>query len=121
MSSVSHPLVAEIKKRKTILDVVRDHVLYLKPVKPQGWYIGRCPFHQSPVPGKDDPPSKRKFWIDARSDRQLCSCFVPRCAANNPGRKPMDVINFYARLHNLSNRLAILELADQLGLLEKAL
>ncbi len=109
-------LVAEIKKELTILDVAQDHVLNLKPTRPQGWHIGRCPFHQP----ESDPKSKRKFWLDARPGRQICSCFVPRCAADNPGGRSMDVINFYARLHNLTNRMAILELADRLGLLEEA-
>jgi hypothetical protein len=31
----------------------------------------------------------------------------------------MDVINYYARLHQISNRAAIFELADTLGLLEE--
>ncbi len=111
-------LIAEIKKRMTILDVVQDHVLFIKPTPTPGWYIGRCPFHQAATFNSGDPLSKRKFWIDSRPGRQICGCFVPRCAADNPGQKPMDVINFYARLHNLSNRLAIFELADILNLLE---
>ena len=111
-------LTEAIKQKLTILDVARDHVLFLKAVRPPGWYIGRCPFHQSPDPRPLDPPSKRKFWLDARPGRQICSCFVPRCALENPGQRPMDVINFYARLHKLPNRQAIFELADRLGLLE---
>lgn len=112
-------LIEEIKKRIPLMTMVQDHVLYLKPTKPTGWYIGRCPFHQAAIPDKLDPGFKRKFWIDARPNRQVCSCFVPDCAANNPGHKPMDVINFYARLHNLTNRAAIFELADRLGLLRR--
>lgn len=106
-------LVQQIKKRLTILDVVKGHVLYLKPTKPDGWYVARCPFHQP----ESDPRGKRKFWIDARPGRGLCSCFVPKCAALNPGFKPMDAINFYARMHQISNRQAIFELADILGLM----
>lgn len=111
-------LVEEIKQKITILDLARDHVGHLKATQPAGWYVGRCPFHQPGQPSKGDPRSRRKFWIDNRPSRQLCSCFVPRCAAQNPNGKPMDVINFYARLHDLPNRLAIFELADRLGLLE---
>lgn len=111
-------LITEIKQWVSILDMARENVAYLRPTRPAGWYVGRCPFHQPVTPGKNDPISKRKFWIDDRPGRGVCSCFVPRCAANNPGRKPMDAINFYARLHNLDNRAAIFELADLLGLLE---
>jgi len=110
-------LVQEIKKRMTILEVCKSDVLHLKATRPAGWYVGRCPFHQP----DSDPPSKRKFWIDARPGRQICSCFVPRCRTGNPGGRPMDVINYYARLHQISNRAAIFELADMLGLLEEEL
>jgi DNA primase len=71
----------------------------------QGWYIGRCPFHQPP----DDPPNKRRFWVNP--DKGICGCFVPRCQA---GRPPMDVINFYARLQNISNGRAVEELAKRI-------
>jgi hypothetical protein len=57
----------------------------------------RCPFHQ------DDHPS---FWVDTR--QQLCNCFV--CSF----QKPMDVINFYGRLHGLSNVEAITTMAEGL-------
>ena len=70
-----------------------------------GFFIGRCPFHQSP----NDPPKKCKFWVNP--GKGICGCFVPRCQDNRP---PMDVINFYARLKNLSNRAAIRELSKEL-------
>lgn len=110
-------LVTEIKKRMPIMGVMRDHVLHIRPARRSGWYVGHCPFHQT----NDDRRSKRKFWVS--SQHNLCGCFVPRCPAycnqrEDPSSKPMDVINFYARLHDLPNRAAIFELADRLGLLE---
>jgi DNA primase len=66
-----------------------------------GWYIGRCPFHQSPA----DRPNKRKFWVNV--EKGICGCFVPGCEASG---QPMDVINFYARLKKLTNREAIYQL-----------
>jgi len=111
-------LIEQIKQEITLMDLLRENVDYLKATKPNGWYIGRCPFHQAGQPSKGDPISKRKFWVDVRPGRGICSCYVPRCAAQNPQHKPMDVINFYARLNGLSNRLAIFELADRFGLLE---
>lgn len=107
-------LIEQIKLRLPILAVCQDYVPNLKPTRPEGWWVGQCPFHQS----ESDKKGKRKFWIDARPGRQLCSCFVPRCAYENPDHKPMDVINFYARIHSLSNRAAFFELAELLGLLE---
>lgn len=60
------------------------------------WYTTYCPFHE------DHNPS---FWIDAQ--RGLCGC--RKCNI-----KEMDVINLYARLRNISNRQAIVELQQRL-------
>lgn len=62
------------------------------------WYMTQCPFHD------DTHPS---FWID--TEHQICGCF----AGCTP--KPLDVINFYARLNGLDNTTAIFELAKQVG------
>jgi hypothetical protein len=58
------------------------------------WYLTRCPLHE------DSSPS---MWIDVA--HQLVGCF----AGCTP--KPLDVINLYARLHGLSNELAIFEMS----------
>jgi hypothetical protein len=62
------------------------------------WYSVVCPFHQ------DTRPSG---WIDAR--RQLFGCQV--C-----GMKPMDVINLYARQHNIYESVAVSQLAKEVGI-----
>lgn len=49
------------------------------------WHMTNCPFHD------DRNPS---FWIDI--ERQLCGCFAG-CTS-----QPYDVIDLYARMHNLS-------------------
>lgn len=59
------------------------------------WWAARCPFHD------DERPS---FWIDAR--RQLCGCQV--C-----GMKPMDAVNLYARMHNMSDKDAVSAMARE--------
>lgn len=64
----------------------------------QGWYIARCPFHD------DNNPS---LWIDTR--RGLCGCYA---GCNN--NLPLDVINVYAKLNNLSNSAAIEALRQRL-------
>lgn len=61
------------------------------------WKLTRCPFHD------DHNPS---FWID--TDAQLCGCH----SGCTP--LPLDVIDFYARLHHVDNETAILELAKRL-------
>lgn len=61
------------------------------------WFVTLCPFHD------DHNPS---MWIDAR--RQLCGCETCKM-------KPMDSINLYARMHNLSESLAVTELAKVAG------
>jgi DNA primase len=62
------------------------------------WFAAICPFHD------DHNPS---LWIDAR--RQLCGCNV--C-----GMKPMDAVNLYARMHNVSESVAVGELAREVGI-----
>ena len=61
------------------------------------WFAALCPFHD------DHNPS---LWIDAR--RQLCGCQV--C-----GMKPMDCINLYSRMHNISESDAVRAMAEELG------
>ncbi len=97
-------LIAQIRAAFPIAPFVASYTGGLKRTK-DGWFIGRCPFHQPP----EDPPNKRKFWVSV--DKGLCGCFVPRCPAHRP---PMDVINFYARLKGISNQEAIRELSERL-------
>jgi hypothetical protein len=105
-------LVEQIRAKVDLASFVAPYTHGLKPTRP-GWFIGRCPFHQP----ESDPSRKRKFWVDARPGRQVCGCFVPRCQAQAPGGgKPMDIINFYARLNQISNAQAITELAKLAGL-----
>lgn len=54
------------------------------------WAMTNCPFHD------DKSPS---MWVN--TEMQICGCFAG-CT-----RKPYDVIDLYARLHNLSVRDAI--------------
>lgn len=61
------------------------------------WFAALCPFHD------DHNPS---LWIDAK--RQICGCAV--C-----GMRPMDVINLYARQHNLNESDAVRAMAKELG------
>lgn len=104
-------LVEQIKAKLPIAPFVAQYTKGLKPSSNHGgWYIGHCPFHQSPT----DPPGKRKFWVN--TEKGLCGCFVPRCQAQAPGGLPMDVVNFYARLKKLDNARAIAELARLAGL-----
>ncbi len=61
------------------------------------WYAVRCPFHN------DKTPSAHIDVI-----RGWFSCEVCKM-------KPMDVINLYARQHHVSDSIAVLELAKQIG------
>lgn len=106
-------LVEQIKASIPFAPFVARRTNGLKRSSRDGaWYVGRCPFHQS----SSDPPGKRKLWVNV--ERGLCGCFVPRCQAQAPGGKPMDLINFYARLKNINNGQAIDELAQLAGLKE---
>ncbi len=57
-------------------------------------YLTQCPLHD------DHDPS---MWVD--TDQQICGCYAG-CT-----QKPLDVINLYQRVHDLSNSEAIRELA----------
>lgn len=89
-------LVELVKRSVKIEDLLTQY-------KPQSngrgnrWLYCCCPFHD------DHNPS---FWIDTK--RQLCGCYAG-CT-----QKPLDVINLYAELHNISNSDAVRELADSL-------
>jgi len=64
--------------------------------KKNGHYLTDCPFCHS---GKT-------LWIN----ENVCNCFRKKCAAENH----MDLINFFARLHEVDNRIAIEQLAKRL-------
>lgn len=70
-------LVEQIREKLDIAKFVAPHTNGLKP-SGKGFLIGRCPFHQSP----DDPPSKRKFWVNV--EKKICGCFVQDCQAHAP-------------------------------------
>ena len=61
------------------------------------WLSTLCLFHD------DKHPS---MWLDTKL--QICGC-------NTCGFKPLDVINLYSRIHNLSNSDAITALAKECG------
>ena len=92
--AASGTLIKAIKDKFRVEDFFVDKVRTSSNAR---WYLTRCPLHE------DKEPS---FWLD--TEHQLCGCF----AGCTP--KPLDVINLYARLHGLSNALAIAELAARL-------
>jgi len=69
----------------------------------QRFLKGYCPFCQSARQG-----SRYRFWVCI--DLGICGCHKPACRDQQPGGKPMDVINFYARVKGISNLEAIREL-----------
>jgi hypothetical protein len=92
--NLDHPEMSiEDIKKKNILDFFP----HAKRTSIDGrWWSDCCPFHD------DQNPS---FWIDTQ--RGICGCRL------NCTPKPLDIINLFARLHNLSNRDAIRELSRQ--------
>ena len=80
--------VEEVKRAHRIEDYISDITF-----TGDHWGVAKCPFHE------DANPS---FWVD--TEKQLCGCFSG-CTA-----KPLDVVNLYARLNNLSNQEAIRQL-----------
>jgi len=99
---VTGSYVDQIKARLPIIELA-DKITDLRPSDGgRGrYYLGKCPFH---------PDKHPSFWLDA--ELGLANCFRPDCG----GEKPMDVINLYARYHNITNRQAIFDLCDELGI-----
>lgn len=90
-TTVSGTLIQSIRKKFRIEDFFTDKVRTSSNAR---WFLTRCPLHE------DKEPS---FWLD--TEHQLCGCF----AGCTP--KPLDSINLLARLHGLTNELAIQEMA----------
>lgn len=80
--------VEEVKRSHRIEDYINDITF-----TGDHWGVAKCPFHE------DANPS---FWVD--TEKQLCGCFSGCTTV------PLDVINLYARLHNLNNSDAIRQL-----------
>ena len=80
--------VEEVKRSHRIEDYINDITF-----TGDHWGVAKCPFHE------DVNPS---FWVD--TEKQLCGCFSGCTTV------PLDVINLYARLHNLNNSDAIRQL-----------
>lgn len=101
-------LVSQIKEHFNLAAVVAPHTSGLS--KPQqtnyGQYFnGWCPWCQN---GVKQPGKPKRFYVNVEIG--LCNCMHPACAS----LKPMDVINFYARLWNVTNQEAIKDLRAQL-------
>jgi DNA primase len=104
--------IETIKAKIPLAPYVAKYTNGLKATGPN-FFLGKCPFHQKP----DDPPNKRKFWVNTRHN--ICGCFSPNCRAycnqhEDPRSKPLDIINFYALLTGCSNQEAIEYFAKQI-------
>jgi len=91
-SIVTEDLVERIKAVYRIEDLLP----FRQPGR-DGFEMARCPFHD------DQHPS---MWVN--TELQICGCFAG-CTD-----KPLDVINLYARLNDLTNREAIVTLGREL-------
>jgi hypothetical protein len=105
-------LIKTIKKSIPLAPFVAQYTGGLKS-SGRGFFVGRCPFHKS------KNPKKLKFWVN--SNFSVCGCFVPGCPAYanhraDPTSKPLDIINFYALLHDLTLQQSVRALAERLPL-----
>lgn len=94
-----NPITASTVERVKVAYRIEDLV---PPITQTGndFSLARCPFHD------DHNPS---FWLN--TERQLCGCFA---GCTDPA-KPLDVINLFARLYDLTNREAIQVMIGRLG------
>jgi hypothetical protein len=92
-------IVSQIKADINFPSFIARYTGGLKPSNRAGrWFLGFCPFCQA------DRRGRPRFWVDTANG--LCNCFKPACKSN----KPMDIINFIARLEGISNQDAIKKL-----------
>ena len=87
-----------IRERLPIGQFVSRYTGGLKRRGRPGFFAGRCPFCLKPT-----------FWVNTLTG--YCGCWRSKCQNAAPGGGlPMDVINFYARLHSVGNSQAIADL-----------
>jgi len=88
-------VITRIKAAIPILDMVSIYSdIRFKKDREGRWQNGRCPFHDDKYPS---------LWVD--TERQLFGCHA--CGVHG------DVINFYARINNLTVKAAIRTLAEK--------
>jgi hypothetical protein len=98
MFATGEDLITTIKRRVRIESLFTG----VQRSSADGRYLKAwCPFHNDKRSG-----GTMSFWIDTA--RQLCGC--QRC-----GMKPMDAINLYARMHNVSDSAAVRAMAEEIG------
>jgi len=92
--------VKDIHERISILEFVTKHTGHcFRQLRGREYWLGQCPFCQN----------KKVFWVNTLTG--FCGCWRAKCQADAPGGgRPMDVINFYARLYHVDNSQAIADL-----------
>ena len=95
-------MIEQIKQHYRIAPFVAPHTNGLKS-SGHGFFIGNCPFCNK----------ERVFWV--ADHLGLCGCFNPGCDAHSdqrqdPHSKPLDVINFHARIKGITNEEAAADL-----------
>lgn len=88
-----------IQQIKTKLPLVKFVACYTDGLRSSGskFFVGKCPFCEK----------KNKFWV---SQNGVCNCFHCRF------EKPMDIVNFCCRYHQIEIDEAIHQLAKEAGL-----
>jgi hypothetical protein len=97
-------LVTQIKDKFPLASIVAPYTGGLRPPVQTnyGQYLnGWCPWCQN---GNKQPDHPKRFWVN--TETSTCNCFNPACCSP----VPMDVINFWARIHQISNEQAIQDL-----------
>lgn len=97
-------LISQIKSTFKLAEIVAPYTGGLRPPAQTnyGQYLnGWCPFCQNGIHQKGEA---KRFWVN--TEAEICNCFHPACAS----QIPMDVINFWARIYQISNDQAIRDL-----------
>jgi len=94
-------IIDDIKSRISIIEIAESEGLRLKK-SGSGRYTSLCCFHDETKPS-----------LTFDTDTNRFNCFA--CTDEN-GESGGDIINFYARIHGLSNSEAIKQLGEGLGI-----
>lgn len=97
--------ITQVKQHYKLPAIVAPYTGGLRAPQQTHWgnYMnGWCPWCQN---GQKQPNEARRFWVNVEAG--ICNCFHPACAAD----RPMDVINFWARIKQITNQEAIRDLA----------
>jgi hypothetical protein len=105
-STIYYGIIQDLKTVLPVLTFVQRYTIMGQSSGCGRWWMGRCPHPNH----EDRNPS---FRVD--SYRNKAHCLTPSCRLHEP--RGLDIIDLYARLHNTSQKIAMMQLGIEVGLI----